>query len=120
MWLKNRVFKAYGVETDNRPEHPFIPNSDKEALRNNILHLLANSPSRAIATQLGATLKTVIAHDFPEKWPGLIPQVKQLLQSNSIQEVHAGCVASLEAVKAFKYVHPLTLLEGSVAETYPP
>jgi hypothetical protein len=107
VWLKNRVYKTYALETDRRPDQPFIGNADRESLRGSILHLLATSPSRAITTQLGAALKTIIAHDFPEKWPGLIPQIKQLLQSNSVQEVHAGCIAALEAIRAFKYVYPI-------------
>lgn len=106
MWLKNRVFKAYNVETDRRAEGgAFIANSDREALRHSILRLLATSPSRSVATQIGTALKTIIAHDFPaQRWPGLLGEIKQLLQSSSVQEVHAGCIAALEAIKAFKYV----------------
>jgi hypothetical protein len=100
------VWKTYSVETDRRAEGgSFIALSDREALRGNILRLLAASPSRSVATQLGTALKSIIAHDFPnDRWPGLLTQIKQLLQSSSVQEVHAGCVAALEAIKAFKYV----------------
>ncbi|KAG2009602.1 importin alpha re-exporter, variant 3 [Coprinopsis cinerea AmutBmut pab1-1] len=103
VWLKNRVYKVYGIETDRRPESPYIVDADRDALRNNILLLLANSPSRPLTTQLATVLKTIVAHDFPEKWPGFLDQVKRLLESSNVREVHAGCVAALEAVKAFKF-----------------
>ncbi|RXW25385.1 hypothetical protein EST38_g469 [Candolleomyces aberdarensis] len=119
VWLKNRVYKTYALETDRRPDQPFIGNADRESLRSSVLHLLATSPSRAITTQLGAALKTIIAHDFPEKWPGLIPQIKQLLQSNSVQEVHAGCIAALEAVRAFKFRQTADVLPGIIGELFP-
>ncbi|KAF5311710.1 hypothetical protein D9611_009470 [Ephemerocybe angulata] len=120
VWLKNRVWKTYAVEVDRRPEGQYIANSDREALRNSILHLLATSPSRSVATQLGTALKSIIAHDFPaQKWPGLLPQIKQLLQSGSVQEVHAGCIAALEAIKAFKFRQANDVLPQIISELFP-
>ncbi|TFK27591.1 ARM repeat-containing protein [Coprinopsis marcescibilis] len=119
VWLKNRVYKVYSVEVDKRPEAPFIVETDRDALRINILHLLASAQTRAITTQLGTILKTIIAHDFPEKWPGFIDQVKQLLESSNIGEVHAGCIAALEAVKAFKFRQKNDILPKIVEAIFP-
>jgi hypothetical protein len=103
--MKNRVHTNYTLDAaTRRPEQALIANSDREALRANILPLLAASPSRGITLQLASTLKTIVAHDFPERWPGLIAAIKQLLTSNDIRHVHAGCVASLESVRAFRFV----------------
>ncbi len=54
------------------------------------------------ALQLANALKHVISRDFPRKWPGLLDEIKRLLASSEIREVHAGCVAALETVRAFR------------------
>jgi importin-7 len=80
---------------------PILP-ADRSALKSNILPLLAASPSRSITVQLASTLKTLISHDFPEKWPDLIDSAKALLASSNIHEVGAGTVVVLEMVRAFR------------------
>jgi hypothetical protein len=54
--------------------------------------------------QLSHSLKNVVARDFPEHWPELLTNVKQMLGSGNIREVASGCVAALEIVRAFRYV----------------
>lgn len=102
--MKNRVHSNYSVEpATRRPDQAVIAHSDREALRLNILALLAASPSRSITVQLASTLKNVVAYDFPAgKWPGLLANVKRLLASSDVREVHAGCVVALESVRAFR------------------
>jgi hypothetical protein len=101
--LKNRVHNSYSIEVARRPDQVVIAASEREALRVNILPLLASTPSKAIATQLANALKSIVAFDFPAKWPSLTGEIKRLLLSSDIKEVHAGCVATLEAVRAFRY-----------------
>ncbi|KAJ7364882.1 armadillo-type protein [Mycena albidolilacea] len=120
VWMKNRVHTNYTLDVaTRRPEQALIANSDREALRANILPLLAASPSRGITLQLASTLKTIVAHDFPERWPGLIAAIKQLLTSNEIRHVHAGCVASLESVRAFRFRQKADILPNLGAELFP-
>ncbi|KAK7048757.1 importin N-terminal domain-containing protein [Favolaschia claudopus] len=120
VWMKNRVHGSYTLDASSRrPEQALIPNSDKEALRGNLLQLLAASPSRAITLQLANCLKTIIAHDFPSRWPELIAAIKQLLTSNDIRHVHAGCVATLESVRAFRFRQKADILPNLVAELFP-
>ncbi len=97
VWVKNRVFTHYSTEIKGG-----ISQTDREALRANLLHLIAAAPSRSIGLQLANALKHVISRDFPRKWPGLLDEIKRLLASSEIREVHAGCVAALETVRAFR------------------
>ncbi|KAG6856226.1 hypothetical protein H0H87_006320 [Tephrocybe sp. NHM501043] len=115
VWLKNRVFSLYSVDltTNRRPDQGTIANSDREALRTHILRLLATSPSRSITLQVASTLKSIVAHDFPERWPSFLQEVKGLLSSSNIHEVHAGCVAVLEGVRAFRYVRNALNISGA-------
>ncbi|KAJ6622613.1 armadillo-type protein [Mycena sp. CBHHK59/15] len=111
VWVKNRVSATYTVDA--------IAPSDRDAVRGNILPLLAASPARSITVQLASALKTVVAHDYPERWPGLIDAIKQLLTSGDIRHVHAGCVAALEAVRAFRFRQATDKLPGLVEELFP-
>ena len=102
VYLKNRVYSSYFVGTEARPDQVPIPQSDRNNLKASILPLIAASPNRAITVQLAGALKNVVARDFPEQWPNLVDEVKKLLASNNIREVHAGCVTALEMVRAFR------------------
>ncbi|KAJ7133547.1 armadillo-type protein [Mycena epipterygia] len=120
VWMKNRVHANYTLDaTTRRPDQAIIASSDREALRANILPLLAASPSRSITVQLASALKTLVAHDFPERWPGLIGAIKQLLASGDIRHVHAGCVAALESVRAFRFRQKADILPNLVTELFP-
>ncbi|KAJ6583909.1 armadillo-type protein [Mycena vulgaris] len=120
VWMKNRVHANYTLDAKTRrPDQAIIASSDREALRGSILPLLAASPSRSITVQLASALKTLVAHDFPERWPGLIDAIKQLLASGDIRHVHAGCVASLEAVRAFRFRQKPDILPNLVTELFP-
>lgn len=104
VYLKNTVFKSYSVDASRRPDQAVVHDSDRQALKSAILPLLSSSPSRSITLQLSAALKIVVARDYPEQWPGLLDEVKRMLGSNEIREVASGCVASLEVIRAFRYV----------------
>ncbi|KAF9465308.1 armadillo-type protein [Collybia nuda] len=120
VWLKNRIHSHYSVDaTNRRPDQAIIATSDREYLRSQILSLLATSPSRSITVQIANTLKTVIAHDFPERWPGLLTDVKSLLGGDSVTKVHAGCVAMLEAVRAFRFRQKNDILPKIVEDAFP-
>ncbi|KAF8651929.1 hypothetical protein AX16_004573 [Volvariella volvacea WC 439] len=121
VWLKNRVYKHYSLEptTKRRPDLVIIAQSDRDALKSSILPLLAAAPSRSISVQLASTLKNIIAVDFPSKWPGILQSVKGLLLSTNIREVHAGCIAALECVRAFRYLQNHDNLNHVISELFP-
>ncbi|EMD40235.1 hypothetical protein CERSUDRAFT_112428 [Gelatoporia subvermispora B] len=120
VYLKNRVYTSYYVDPEHqRPDQIPIPESDRNALKASLLPLLAASPSRAITVQLASTLKNIVSRDFPEQWPSLLGDVKGLLASNNIREVSAGCVATLEMVRAFRFRQNNEVLPGLVVELFP-
>jgi importin-7 len=88
------------VESLKPGEEP-IARSDREAVKSSIFSLLATSPTRAIGLQLATVLRVVVQRDFPERWPGLLDEVKRMLTSGDARQVGAGCMAALECVKAF-------------------
>ncbi|KAG6819702.1 hypothetical protein H0H93_009446 [Arthromyces matolae] len=122
VWLKNRVYNLYSVDTTtNRrtPDQGIIANSDREALRAHILRLLATSPSRSITVQIASTVKNIVAHDYPERWPTFLQEVKALLTSNNVHEVHAGCVATLEGARAFRFRPRNSMIPEIATDLFP-
>ncbi|KAL6303891.1 ARM repeat-containing protein [Sparassis latifolia] len=120
VYLKNRVFTSYFIQSaPERPDQVPIPPSDRQVLKGSLLPLLASSPSRSITVQLATTLKNIVAHDYPEKWPTLTDDVKILLASGDIREVIAGCVAALEMVRAFRFRQSTTTMANLVSQLFP-
>jgi importin-7 len=113
VWLKNRTQTSYfekDKKTSTVREEPMAA-SDCAAIKSSILPLLAASPTRAITLQLGTILKIVVQRDFPDRWPGLLQEVKAMLGSGNLGQVGAGCVAALECVRAFRRV--VTLVDDA-------
>ncbi|KAF9493565.1 ARM repeat-containing protein [Pleurotus eryngii] len=117
VWLKNRIITHYNPDksTDRVP----IAHSDRQSLKAAIFPLLSAVPSHGITAQLSNTLKTLVINDYPDNWPGLLAEVKRLLASSEVREVHAGCVASLEIVRAFRFRQKSDILSGIVVELMP-
>ncbi|KAG2138570.1 armadillo-type protein, partial [Suillus bovinus] len=119
VYLKNRVHTSYILPSNPRPDHVPIAQSDRDALKANILPLLSASPSRSVTVQVAATLKDLVAHDFPDRWPSLLDDVKRLLGSGDVREVGAGVVAALECVRAFRFRQKADVLPGVIASLFP-
>ncbi|TFK71252.1 ARM repeat-containing protein [Pluteus cervinus] len=120
VWLKNRVHTGYSYEpTARRPDQPIIAQSDRDQLRSNILSLIANSSSRPITIQLANILRNIIIHDFPERLPNLLTDLKALLQSQDVRQVHAGCIAALECVRAYRFRRENNFLPQIAQEILP-
>lgn len=119
VYLKNRVRTSYILPPNPRPDHVPIAQSDRTALKANILPLLSASPSRSVTVQVAATLKDLVANDFPDRWPSLLDDVKRLLGSGDVREVGAGVVAALECVRAFRFRQKADVLPGIIATLFP-
>ncbi|KAG1737027.1 hypothetical protein EDB19DRAFT_1910026 [Suillus lakei] len=92
IYLKNCVHTSYILPPNPRPDHVPIAQSDRTALKANILPLLAASPSRSITVQLAAALKDLVAHDFPHRWSSLLDIAFRFRQKT---DVLPGIIASL-------------------------
>ncbi|CUA73326.1 Importin-7 [Rhizoctonia solani] len=106
VFLKNAVARGYGISNAAAQQQlstPPIPETDKQYIKQHILPLIVASPNRAIRIQLAAVLKTLVSHDFPEKWPGFMDNVIQLLQSDRSESVFGGMTALLEIFKTYRY-----------------
>ncbi|ELU39618.1 karyopherin [Rhizoctonia solani AG-1 IA] len=105
VFLKNAVARGYkssNVPVQQQLPAPPVPDADKQVIKQHILPLIVASPNRAIRIQLAAILKTLVSHDFPERWPGFMENVVQLLQSDRSESVFGGMTALLEIFKTYR------------------
>ncbi|KAF9907671.1 hypothetical protein EC991_010703 [Linnemannia zychae] len=101
IYFKNAV-KRYWFETESTPAHLKISESDKDAIKGNILQLLASAPP-VVRTQLLTVLGTILSNDFPAKYPSYLAQVQSLLQSQDPKIVFVGLLALKEVTRVYKF-----------------
>lgn len=113
IYLKNRISSSWrppppaSVLATLSPtaRYTAIPPSDRQALKTNILPLLAqlasDPTSNAVKLQIAAVLGKVIDADFPDDWPGLVAEVGALLSAGE-GEVEAGLRATVEVLRTFR------------------
>ncbi|KAF8685755.1 ARM repeat-containing protein [Rhizoctonia solani] len=124
VFLKNAVARGYkssNVPVQQQLPAPPVPDADKQVIKQHILPLIVASPNRAIRIQLAAILKTLVSHDFPERWPGFMENVVQLLQSDRSESVFGGMTALLEIFKTYRYRpdESTKILPQIVEKTFP-
>lgn len=110
VYFKNRVQRAYFSDPSRpRPDAAPIAESDRVYIKQNILQLLVASPSRPVSAQLASCFRTLVSHDFPEKWPGLLEELHTLLVSDDPRAIYGGLVGFLEVMRACRWVLLLCL-----------
>lgn len=90
-----------GSSTSNRVG---IADSDKATIKQNILHVLVETPQQNVKVQLKTCLGTIIGEDFPEKYSELMHQVVQYIQSGQESHIEGGLLALIEVLKYYRYV----------------
>ena len=111
VYLKNRVARSWtgpsklpgnpdGASTSTVP----VAESDRQALKDNILHVLVNTPQQNVKVQLKTCLATMTCDDFPEKWPGLMESVMAMIQSGQENQMEGGLLALIEVLKIYRSV----------------
>ncbi|KAF9516474.1 hypothetical protein BS47DRAFT_1340813 [Hydnum rufescens UP504] len=120
VYLKNRVSRAYFVDPAHpRPDAAPIPESDRIFLKQNILPLLVASTTRSIRVQLASCFKTVLSHDFPDNWPGIVDDIMTLLQRGDQRSVYGGCLALLELIRSVRFRVEGNLTHQIAEKTFP-
>lgn len=107
IYIKNRIRRAWdvkGAALADAKQTP-IPEADYEPVRAALLHTLLQCPQQ-LRVHITATLGAVVRHDFPQRWPKLVDEVKELLgagDGSDVARVHAGLAALLEIFRAFRW-----------------
>lgn len=90
-------------------QQPLLSDDDKAVVREEIIKVLLGEPEKSMRSLLSETLHTVVVHDFPTKWPQLIPSLLQTIQTGvanmeqNALRVHNALLALRKVCKRFEY-----------------
>ncbi|UZJ56806.1 hypothetical protein CBS101457_006126 [Exobasidium rhododendri] len=124
VYIKNRIRRAWDskhLEIVHDTKMTPIPAADYEPIRSSILHTLMEAPTQT-RVHIAAALGAIVRSDFPENWPGLIDEVKNLLgngESTDLAKVNAGLTALLEIVRAFRWKDEKKIMSPLAESSFP-
>jgi hypothetical protein len=96
-----------------------IPPQDKSMIRENAVQALLHCHPQ-VAAQLREAIKTIIRHDWPERWPELIPRVLDILKTQQNPRMLEGALLCYCAVvKKGEWEQDRERLYALVQETFP-
>lgn len=104
-WAERIHFAPY--EETTKP--PLLSDADKNAVKLQLIPALLKESEKSIRDLLAETLHTIVIHDFPEKWPQLIPLLLATIQNgmNDMQaqglHVHNSLLALRKVCKRYEY-----------------
>lgn len=94
-----------GATPENKPL--IISDEDKENVRNGLVEALLNEHEKSVRDLLAETLHTIAIHDYPEKWPALLPNLMSVIsQGNDPSQalrVHNALLAARKICKRYEY-----------------
>ncbi|KAI9505769.1 Nonsense-mediated mRNA decay protein 5 [Coemansia spiralis] len=102
IYFKNRIRRSWSGSARALEQYPPINEGERTFAKENILGAIYAS-SQAIKLQLTECFGVMLKFDFPEKWPQLMVQLKELLHAQDAQKVYTGILALLEVIKAYRY-----------------
>lgn len=92
-----------------------IPDEDKVSIRNHLIDVLLSESEKSIRDLLAETLHTLAIHDYPEKWPNLLPTLLTVIGSNGTEGMTT--TPSNETESALR-VHNALLALRKIAKRY--
>lgn len=103
--FKNHL-KARWAQQPDDPDRVVVPDSEKEQIKGLIVRLMVTA-SPKIQAQLSEALTIIGNHDFPRKWPTLLPELvgtlDELSQANDYVSVN-GILATIDSLfKKFRF-----------------
>lgn len=103
--FKNHL-KARWVQNPDDPDRIVVSDAEKEQIKGLLVRLMVTASPR-IQAQLSEALTVIGSHDFPRKWPALLPELvvnlDELSRANDYVSVN-GVLATVDSLlKKFRY-----------------
>jgi exportin-2 (importin alpha re-exporter) len=101
--FKNLVKKAWVVQEDEDPQTALVlPDSSKESIKGSMVHMMCVSPPE-VQRQFSEALVIISQHDFPAKWPALVPDLVSKMSSQDQGVVLGVMLTANSILKRFRY-----------------
>lgn len=104
IYLKNNINQDW-VEVEPVPGAPIeytIHEQDKELIRSQIIDAIVLAPSN-LRTHLAGCINTMVKHDFPGKWNGLLEKISMYLSNPDPNHWQGALMALYQLVKNYEY-----------------
>ena len=110
-WVERLSFgaamAASAADGDNSKKPPLLDEEDKIGLRTTLVEALLAEPEKSVRDLLAETLHSMAIHDFPDKWPNLLPtllnQIAQSSDGSQALRVHNALLALRKICKRYEY-----------------
>ena len=96
------------TSSDGTPQKsPILSDADKLVVRSKLIECLLSEPDKSIRDLMAETIHSIAIHDYPEKWPELLPQLLQAISLNAdptqALTVHNALLALRKVCKRYEY-----------------
>mmetsp|Transcript_12865 Transcript_12865/g.30078 ORF Transcript_12865/g.30078 Transcript_12865/m.30078 type:complete len:1070 (+) Transcript_12865:182-3391(+) len=107
-WAERLNFAGYPLSDADGKKTPLLDDEDKGIIRPGLVAALLGETEKSIRDLMAETLHTIVIHDFPERWPELIPTLLQTVQSGATDpsralQVHNALLALRKVCKRYEY-----------------
>jgi importin-7 len=106
-WAERIHYAPYADQESTKPS--LLGDADKEATKSGLIQTLLEEPEKSMRDILAETLHTIVIHDFPDKWPQLVPIMLSTIQSGVADmstkglQVHNALLALRKVCKRYEY-----------------
>mmetsp|Transcript_7566 Transcript_7566/g.11844 ORF Transcript_7566/g.11844 Transcript_7566/m.11844 type:complete len:1061 (+) Transcript_7566:86-3268(+) len=105
-WIER--FSALGYNQSESAQKPqVLAEDDKDVVRINLVEALMAEHEKSVRDLLAETLHSIAIHDFPEKWPSLVPTLLHTISQNNdpakALSVHNALLALRKVCKRYEY-----------------
>eukprot|EP00548_Thalassiothrix_antarctica_P003614 CAMPEP_0194146922 /NCGR_PEP_ID=MMETSP0152-20130528/22408_1 /TAXON_ID=1049557 /ORGANISM="Thalassiothrix antarctica, Strain L6-D1" /LENGTH=1062 /DNA_ID=CAMNT_0038847579 /DNA_START=36 /DNA_END=3224 /DNA_ORIENTATION=- len=107
-WIERVSVMGYSqADGSESQKPPVLAEEDKDAVRITLVEALMAEHEKSVRDLLAETLHSIAIHDFPEKWPSLIPTLLNTISLNSDPSkalaVHNALLALRKVCKRYEY-----------------
>lgn len=91
--------------TDGSPQ-VILKDADKEQIKLMVIEALLAEPEKSIQDLMAETVHHISKHDFPERWPALLPTLQHFIQQSDPSQalqIHNALVALRKVCKRYEY-----------------
>lgn len=104
VYLKNMINTKWEKEhEEGKPVQFTIHEQDRAMIRDAIVDAIVQAPD-VIKSQLCVCLKTIIKHDFPNRWTQIVDKIHIYLQNQDVNSWMGALLALYQLIKSHEYL----------------
>ncbi|KAL7458092.1 hypothetical protein ACHAWC_009589, partial [Mediolabrus comicus] len=106
-WIERTSYLGMPLPAIDGANPPILSEEDKLVVKNKLVDCLMNEADKSIRDLMAETLHCIAIHDYPEKWPQLLPAMLQVISQSSdpsqALRVHNALLALRKVCKRYEY-----------------